>query len=49
MAGSTASTMMSVDDYLAEPHKFSRIQIPGPAQVFTFIDEHPESITAGIW
>src|SRR5262245_42124640 len=34
-------------DYLAEPHKFAQINTPGPAQVFTFIEEHPDSITAG--
>jgi len=37
------------DDYLAEPHKFAQIKLPGPAQVFTFVEEHPESISAGIW
>src|SRR5262249_18391017 len=36
-------------DYPAEPHKLSNIQKPGPAQAFTFIEEHPDSITAGLW
>jgi len=36
-------------DFVAEWHKYCEIQRPGPANVLTFLDEHPESINDGLW
>ncbi len=35
--------------YLGQRHKYSEIQLPGPAGVFVFLDEHPDSIDDGLW
>jgi prepilin-type processing-associated H-X9-DG protein len=34
-------------DYLAERHRLSEIIIPGPSEVFVFIEEHEQSIDDG--